>query len=108
MKSLYSKSRWISVGAVWFAIVAGPSACLLMGAGESQVRILQGTDAVEVQAIAPNIVRIHLQPNGQTTSRTLVMDPALQPVNINTVHVEKSGHVQTLASDEMKVVVNGE
>ena len=71
MKSLYSKASRISSNAVRFAIVAGSSACLLMGAEESQVRILQGADAVEVQAIAPNIVRIHLQPNGQTTARTL-------------------------------------
>ena len=107
MNSFYSKVRRISVYATWFAIAAGPAACLPIGAGGSPVRILQGTDAVEVQAIAPNIVRIHLQPNGQTTPRTLVMDPALQPLSTDTVRIEKNGVVQTLTSTEMKVMVNG-
>ena len=107
MNSFYSKVRRISVYATWFAIAAGPAACLPVGAGGSPVRILQGTDAVEVQAIAPNIVRIHLQPNGQTTPRTLVMDPALQPLSTDTVRIEKNGVVETLTSTEMKVMVNG-
>jgi alpha-glucosidase len=82
-------------------------AAALSAAGGPEVRIQQGADAVEVQAIAPNIVRIHLQPNGQTTPRTLVMDPSLQAVGTDAVHVEKNGVVQTLSSAEMKVVVNG-
>ena len=107
MKSLSSRARRISANAVWFAILAGLAACLPMGAQDPQVRILQGADAVEVQAIAPNIVRIHLQPNGQTTARTLVIDPVLRPESTNTVRVEKNGDLQTLSSAEMKVVVNG-
>ena len=65
----------------------------------------QGSDAVEVQAVASNIVRIHLLPNGQATPRTLVMDPSFQPVGTDKVRVEKSVAVQTFISPEMKVVV---
>lgn len=107
MQSFSSKTSRIYVCAAWLAIAAGPAVCLPLAAEESQLRILQGADAVEVQAIAPNIVRIHLQPNGQTTARTLVMDPALRPVGTDSVHLQRNGDVQTLSSSEMKVAVNG-
>jgi len=60
---------------------------------------------MEVQAVAPNIVRIHFQPGGKTTPRTLVMDPAFQPA-ATAVRLEKNGQAQTLTSSEMKVVVD--
>src|ERR1035438_2251187 len=89
--------------AAMFAFVAG----LLIGAGAPPVRIVQGSGAVEVQAVAPNIVRIHLQPTGQATERTLVMDPSFQPAGTDAVLVEKNGSMQTISSAEMKVVVAG-
>jgi alpha-glucosidase len=70
-----------------------------------QIRVVQGTDVVEVQAVAPNIVRIHFQPGGKTTPRTLVMDPGFQPA-ATSVWLEKNGQAQTLTSSEMKVVVD--
>ena len=60
---------------------------------------------MEVQAVAPNIVRSHFQPGGKTTPRTLVMDPAFQPA-ATAVRLEKNGQAQTLTSSEMKVVVD--
>jgi hypothetical protein len=107
MKSHFAAPRRIFPQAVCFSLLAWAATCLLPGAGEPQVRILQGSDAVEVRVVAPNIVRIQLQPNAQTTARTLVMDPSFQPVGTGSVRLEKNGAVQTLSSDEMKVVVNG-
>ncbi len=105
MKSLIKEARPIFAKLVALAIIQG--SCLLITAAEPQVKILQGSDAVEVQAVAPNIVRIHFQPNGQATPRTQMMDPAFQPVDASSVRLEKNGPVQTLSSGEMKVIVNG-
>jgi alpha-glucosidase (family GH31 glycosyl hydrolase) len=96
MKSFLAK-------AALFAIIA----CPLIGAGTPPVRIVQGPGAVEVQALAPNIVRVHFQPTGKVTDRTLMMDPSLQPAGTDAVVVEKSGSGQTLRSPEMQVVVAG-
>ena len=70
-----------------------------------QIRVVHGADVVEVQVVAPNIARIHFQPGGKTTPRTLVMDPAFQPV-ATPVRLERNGQAQTLTSSEMKVVVD--
>jgi len=106
MKFSVPRAHRISVGAALMAttiwMVASPAA----SAEGSPIRIVHGSDAVEVQAVAPNIVRIHLQPGGKTTPRTLVMDPAFQPVATNAVRVEKNGDIQTLTSPEMKVIIN--
>jgi alpha-glucosidase len=99
MKSSFAKAA-LSAILAWTAIP-------LIGAGVPPVRIVQGSGAVEVQAVAPNIVRIHLQPTGQATERTLVMDPTFQPAGTDTVLVEKNGSMQTIRSAEMKVVVTG-
>jgi alpha-glucosidase len=88
--------------AALFALLAWP----LTGAGAPPIRIVQGPGAVEVQAVAPNIVRIHFQPAGKVTDRTLMMDPAFQPAVMDVV-VEKSDSGQTLRSSEMQVVARG-
>ena len=84
-------------------VLCTPAAVL---AQDPQIHLLHGSDVVDVQAVAPNIVRVHLQPNGKTTPRTLVMDPSFQPVGVDAVHLEKNGAIQTLSSAEMKVIVN--
>ena len=82
--------KWFLAKAALLAIIAWP----LIGAGAPPVRIVQGPGAVEVQAVAPNIVRIHFQPTGKVTDRTLMMDPSLQPARTDTVVVEKNGSSQ--------------
>ena len=82
-----------------------PMASGALCAQESRIRVQQGSSVVEVETVAPNIVRVHFQPNGQTTPRTLVMDPSFQPVGASAVHLEKKGAVDTLTSPEMKVTV---
>lgn len=104
MPSLPSKiTRNIANAALSAIVVCWPAVVL---AQEPQIHILHGADVVDIQAVAPNIVRIHLQPNGKTTPRTLVMDPSFQPAGASAVHLDKSGQTQTLSSAEMKVIVN--
>ena len=90
-----------------FVCIAWPAAGPLLAAEAAPIRIVQSPAAMEVQAVAPNIVRIHIQPNGQATERTLVMDPSFRPAGTDSVRTEKSGSTQTLSSPEMKVIVNG-
>ncbi len=94
--------NWFFAKAALFALIAWP----LIGAEAPSLRIVQGSGAVEVQAVAPNIVRIHFQPKGKASDRTLVMDPAFQPAVTEAV-IEKSGSGQTLRSAEMQVAAGG-
>ena len=82
-------------------------ACVSAWAEAPRIRVPQGPGAAEIEAVRPNIVRIYFQPNGQSTPRTLVMDPAFQPA-ADSVRVERNGSTQTLSSPEMKVVVRTE
>ena len=60
---IFRTIRWINRKAVIACLLTLPAAGFRWQAEGRRVRILQGSDAVEIQAIAPNIVRIHLQPN---------------------------------------------
>ena len=76
-----TKSR---LAKAWKAALPAIIVCLVAGsppawAADSQIRIVRGSDVVEVQVFAPNIVGIHLEPGGTTTPRALVLDPALAP-----------------------------
>src|SRR5271165_4036484 len=106
MKSFVVQARNIFATGLITAIV-WMAASLPASAQAPPIRIVQGTDVVEVQAVAPNIVRVHFQPGGKTTPRTLMMDPGFQPAAASTVHLERNGEAQTLSSPEMKVVVSG-
>ncbi|HEX3875383.1 MAG TPA: TIM-barrel domain-containing protein [Bryobacteraceae bacterium] len=72
----------------------------------ANIRVVHNPDVLEVEAVAPNIVRIQLQPSGKTTPRTPVIDPAFHSANTDSVRQEKSGDLQTLTSKEMRVVVD--
>ncbi len=106
-RALPANIRQLLVKAALSALVTcSYLACLPLFAEEPQIRIVHGSDIVEIQTYAPNIVGIHLMPGGNVTPRTLVMDPALKPAGGNAVRIEKNGAVQTLSSPEMKVLVN--
>ena len=75
----------------------------LVLAQEPAIRLAHDAEIVEIQAVSPNIVRIHVQPDGKVSPRTLVMDPSLQPAGA--ARFERNGGIQTLSSPEMKVVV---
>jgi alpha-glucosidase len=106
MKTSIARIRDISVRAAFISTIVWVAASQPASTDAPQIRVVHGADVVEVQAVAPNIVRIHFQPGGKTTPRTLVMDPGVQPVGTNSVRLEKSGENQTLWSPEMKVVVS--
>jgi len=91
---------------------ASASSAILLGAAvlpafaqQPQIRLLHGADVVEIQAYAPNIIGIHVEPGGKTSARTLVMDPSLQP-KPDTMRMDRSGVVQTLTSADMKVIAS--
>ena len=89
--------EWFLAKAALFAITTW----LLIGAEAPALLIVQGTGAVDVQSVAPNIVRIHFQPAGEVTDRTLMMDPSLQPARSDAVVAEKSGSGQTLSFGDL-------
>ena len=86
-------------------VVCFGGCCLPALAQQTPIRIVHDSDVVEVQAYAPNVVDIHLEPGGKVTPRTLVMDPSLQPAP-DAVQVEKSADGETLSSPAMKVIVH--
>src|SRR5271168_3699596 len=48
--------------------------------------------SLELQAILPNVIRVHVHPgNIPTSERTLVMDPAFQPVKLGKFSWEAAG-----------------
>lgn len=104
-KTLFARRRGIAL-ILSVIVVLGVSGCLGLLAQEMPIRLVENSNVVEIQAYAPNIVGIHVEPDGKVTPRTLVMDPSLKPAGGNAVQVERSGAVQTLSSPEMKVVIN--
>jgi len=87
------------------AAVGWACCSLLALAQDRQIRLVHDSDVVEVQAVAPNIVRIDIEPGGKTSARTLVMNPSLQPTGVDT-RIERNGTAQILSSPEMRVVVD--
>jgi alpha-glucosidase len=72
------------------------------------LRNTNGQQVVEVEAVAPNIVRVHIEPAGTSSPRTLVMDPALKTSSdaaFATVSGE-DGSDSTLTFPAMQVVVS--
>jgi alpha-glucosidase (family GH31 glycosyl hydrolase) len=106
MRSSVAGNRNPSAKALLFATFLWTAASLPIWAVSPGIRIVHDSDVLEVEAVAPNIVRVHFQPAGKVTPRTLVMDPAFQPVGADAVHQDKNGAIQTLYSDQMKVIVN--
>src|SRR5689334_5137719 len=86
--------------------VLGVGCSLLAFAQDRQIRLVYDSDVIEVQAVAPNIVRIHMQPDGKAAARTLVIDPSLQASGVDNIRIERNGAAQTLSSPEMRVVVD--
>lgn len=73
---------------------------------EAQIRLVRGSDVVVVRAYAPNVVGIHVEPRGNLTPRTLVIDPSLRPEHIESARLARNGDVQTLILPEMRVVAS--
>jgi len=57
-----------------------------------------------VEAVAPNIVRIHVEPCGWSTVRTLMMDPVFQSHASATIS-QNTDNSETLMSRWMSIVL---
>jgi len=106
MKSKIAGIHSFSARALLIAAIVSMAAAQPAPVEAPQIRIVHGSDVVEVQAVAPNIVRVYFEPGGRTTPRTLVMDPGFQPAGTNAVRLGKNGESQSRRSAEMKVIVN--
>ncbi len=82
--------------------------CALSPLQAQLLRKANGQQVVEVEAVAPNIVRVHIEPAGTSSPRTLVLDPALKTSTdaaFATVS-GKDGSDSTLTFPAMQVVVS--
>lgn len=82
------------------------AAAVPLRAGAPAIRFVHEADIVDVQALAPNIVRVHFQPGGKATPRTLVIDPQLRPAGVDAVRTRKQNGADELYSANMTVVVD--
>ena len=103
--SFSGSRRFAGPAVVLPALVFAALQPMLAAAGE--IRIVHDSGVLEVQAVAPNVVRVHYQPGGKATPRTLVMDPAFQPLQSDSIRYQKQGDLEILTSPEMNVTVNG-
>jgi alpha-glucosidase len=55
----------------------------------SAIRLVHDSDVVEIEPVAVNILRVQIEPNGISGPRTLVMDPALASVKIDSVKLSR-------------------
>lgn len=72
--------------------------------GQPLLRIAQNGNTVELEAVAPNILRVHVEIGGRSSPRTLVMDPSFQPHDA--ASFEKLRGDDVLVSPQMSVVVH--
>ncbi len=93
----------------WKNLFLGISLCIalspfLYAGTQEQIVVQNNVGTIEVEAIAPNIVRVYIQPQGVHSSRTIVMDPAFHPQIVRTAR--RKGN--TLELPAMSVVVTDE
>ena len=62
-------------------------------AEEPQIRLVRDFGVMEIRAVAPNILGVHIEPGGKVSSRTLVIDASLQPGNLDTVRVDRNAPI---------------
>jgi alpha-glucosidase len=98
-----------------FAIL-GLSACLLWGQDASTVNgsmeetdrgvhITSSAGGMDVEMIAPNILRIDIRPMGKTSPRTPVVDPALQSTAVPGLAIRSDRAKTTLQTQKMVATV---
>jgi len=68
----------------------------------SGVHITSGADVLDVEEIAPNILHVHIQPDGQTSPRTLVIDPGLKASG---TRIQSNTATSTFSTTQMTVSV---
>jgi alpha-glucosidase len=72
------------------------------------VTLQSGNDLATVEVVGPNLARVHLEPNGKASPRTLVIDPSLQ-LNGALPVIKQTGNDHLVLSDAgIDVDVNAE
>jgi alpha-glucosidase len=91
----------------WRIVLAGGILFLAMGSGWAEpVRVTHGADVVEVEAVAPGVVRVQVEPGGRTTPRTLTIDPAFAPGAVEGLKSSgKAGQTRRLVTGKMSVEI---
>jgi alpha-glucosidase len=70
----------------------------------SALTLHQGAALTTVQIIAPNVVRVHYEPDGSSSARTLVLEPNLH-VSTFPAAFSQAGGIDTLHTAQMTVTV---
>lgn len=70
-------------------------------------RLTSSAGVIELELLGPNILRVDVQPHGQTSPRTLVMDPALRPVETRISVQAEADSVRIAASAIRASIVCG-
>ena len=65
-----------------------------------------GADAIVVQVVEPNILRVHYQPQGQTSPPTPVLDPNRVWSNDTPAKIDSNSDPLTISTDKMVVKIS--
>ena len=69
------------------------------------VQVTSKDGGIEVEIMAPNILRIDVRPNGKSSPRTPVLNPLLQPAPVSDLTIESEGLKTTLRTPKMVTTV---
>ena len=70
------------------------------------VTLHAGADALTVQVVEPNVLRVHYHPNGQTTPATVVLDPNRKWSNDTPAKIDISSDPISISTGEMTVKIS--
>jgi len=63
----------------WPLLAQAPSRPIEAIIGSGAIEIISGSSILDVQIVEDNVVRVHVRPDGQSSPRTLVLDPDYRP-----------------------------
>jgi alpha-glucosidase len=75
-------------------------------AGSDAIEIISGNSILDVQTVEDNVVRVHVLPDGQSSPRTLVLDPTYRPPT--SIRKADEGGAYVLSTSDLSVHVNRE
>jgi len=81
------------------------SACTITQSDRG-VHLTSSGGVIDLELLAPNILRVDAQPEGKQSPRTIVIDPALQPEGDLRVSIHNEGGLAHLKTAELDVAVS--
>jgi alpha-glucosidase len=69
------------------------------------VKVTAGSSVLEVQVLEDQLVRVHVQPNGESTPRTLVLDPHPELHKPSAVHESEHDGTFTISTPSLRVSI---